>query len=140
MDPKPAIWPFKMFLFTYIPPGILNIKLTLDVKLDGAVYTCITLQLTDKDNSVVLFSDRLYTQTTSGPAVFFCQVHLGTIAEPLQFILVGWLNTFIINTSQSESFLNLCPKQVPGGQWTWLNGDCCLERINYWAICSGIWN
>lgn len=107
-----------MFLFTYIPPGILNIKLTLDVKLDGAVYTCITLQLTDKDNSVVLFSDRLYTQTTSGPAVFFCQVHLGTIAEPLQFILVGWLNTFIINTSQSESFLNLCPKQVPGGQWT----------------------
>lgn len=70
----------------------------MDVELDGAVHTCVTLQLTGKDDSVVLFRYRLYTKTTPGQAVFFCQIHPGTIAEPLQF-LVGWVNTSISLTS-----------------------------------------
>jgi len=78
--------------------SILNIKLTVDVELNGAVHTCVPLQLTGKDDSVVLFLDRLYTQITPGLAVLLCQIHSGSIAEPLQFG-VGWFNTCIGLTS-----------------------------------------
>ncbi len=123
----------NVFVYLY-SPSILNIKLTLDVKLDGTVHTCITLQLTDKDNSVVLLvtgcTQRLLRDQRFSSARF--------TRAPLRnhcnsFWLDGSIPLSVIQV-RVISFLNLCPKQVPSGQWTWLNGDCCLERINYWAI------
>lgn len=119
----------KMIFLCHFHENISKIKLTLDVKLNRAVHACVPLKLTSKDDSVFLFCDGLYTHTASVQAVFFFQIHHGTIAVPLKFHLVWWVDTSISDTSQRDGILNLCLNDASSCWRTWLNSDRWSEYV-----------